>query len=42
MKDKKEFFKLLEEIDGKPIEEFTKIIVWGQFLDYKHIILEVF
>ena len=26
MKDKKEFFKLLEEIDGKPIEEFKKII----------------
>ena len=34
MKDKKEFFKLLEEIDGKPIEEFTKIIGDYDFTRY--------
>ena len=34
MKDKKEFFKLLEDIDGKPIEEFTKIIGDYDFTRY--------
>ena len=34
MKDKKEFFKLLEDIDGKPIEEFTKIVGDYDFTRY--------
>ena len=34
MKDKKEFFKLLEEIDGKPIEEFLKIVGDYDFTRY--------
>jgi len=34
MKDKKEFFKLLEEIDGKPVEEFTQIIGDYDFTRY--------
>ena len=34
MKDKKEFFKLLEEIDGKPIEEFLQIVGDYDFTRY--------
>ena len=34
MKDKKEFFKLLEEIDGKSIEEFLKIVGDYDFTRY--------